>query len=271
MPRPPLPRNAIEIPLYTCAMWGVWPPLRVLLGLPYSDLDERLRPSQQRIVVVGSGRDGVQIHPEALERHGAKELSSAARGVDFVVESDRATRRGPKRSPNSMQLIPDIGIDHPSMALAWMLVWRDLAIVAGRLGHVQLKDKAGSWRRNVISRDGAIRKQKERIRRHGGDLEPRWRSAGLEASARNAIIAARGTAARLGGEPTAPSLLERALERYDLDGLDPATVPLPAWDSYRYHPAVRDLARFFTAGEVAVEHGPDYLHRVLPRRHEQEK
>jgi hypothetical protein len=267
MPKPPPPRNAIEIPLFACATWGVWPPLNVLLGLPYLDLEERLRPSAQHVVVAGNLRGHVAPDPEALAHHSSESLSRAAQGVDFVLETDRLTRRGPKRGPASMQLIPDIGVDQPAAALAWMLAWRDLAIVGGGLGVSQLKDQACSWFRNVDSKETAIRKQKERIREYGGDLTPRWSAVEPEASARNAIIAARGTAARLGGDHDLEELLSQALERYRVGGLDPATVLLPPSDSYRYHPDVRELARFFVApGAPPVEYGPEYTHRVLRRR-----
>lgn len=261
MPKPP--RNAIEIPLYTCALWGVWPPIYILLGLPYPDLDERLHPSAHRIVEGPSLRR--EFKPDPVSVLGRNpELSLDPPEVDFVLSSSRPMRRGPRRGPGSMQLIPDIGIDHPARALAWMLTWRDLAIVPCCLCVAELANQDDSWVRFVSSKEAAIRQQKTRIRRKGGDLNARWLSAAADASARNAIIAARGTAARFADAVDAEVLLTRALERYPFEGIDSATVLLPTWDSYCYHPEVRELAICFVApGATLRDTGRVFTHRVI--------
>lgn len=258
-----MPRNAVEIPLYVLTRWSVWPPLRVILGLPYRDVEERIRPTASRIVAVGQGLDGVvDVDPVAAARHEPDALVRAGRGVEVVIETSRPARRGPRRAPESMQLLPDLGLDQPAEALAWMLLWRDLAVVAGQLGTQCFAGRNPAWPRFARSKTTAIRKQRERLRALGGDLAPRWLDAGDEASGRNAVVAARGMARRCG---VAADLVTSALSRYKVEPSLRA-IELPARDLYRYHPDVRGFVPFFVqpGGELA-DYSGEVTHRVVRR------
>lgn len=237
--RSPPPRNAVEIPLYVLDRYGVFPPVRVLLGMPYHDLDARLHGQSPRVV------------------------RSAPPGAPMIIDDGVPRRRGPMRGPGSMQLIPDIGINVPPSAIAWMLLWRDLAIMHGQLG-VQALNRDGSWRRAIESRQVAVRKQCERIRGAGGDLTPRWPWSSDETVLRNAVIAARGTARRCAPFPERRALVAAALARYPQPDIDLTAIALPVRDDYGYHPDVREIARCFRAWNAPNPlHFPEITHRVV--------
>ncbi len=259
----PLPRNVVEIPIYVYLRWGVWPPIQLLLGVPYRDLDDRF--SQQTLAAVDPAlRSRVDADlPGAFA--GTPELKSRPDGAQLVISSGRRSRRGPHRTSSSVQSIIDIGIGLPTRALAWMCLCRDRGIIKGDLGVDGLRDTTSSWHRALPSWDAKVRKQRQRIKDRYGDRLPEPSVAMNTPTNRvAAVVCARGAAARCGGEGAA-ALCAGAFARYASRDAGLATIELPAEDLYRYHYDVRSLVPHFSApGARLADYSGEATHVLVP-------
>jgi hypothetical protein len=258
----PLPRNVVEIPIYVYLCWRVWPPIQLLLGVPYRDLDDRF--SEQRLLKIDPALrkrdvDLVEVFADIPDMKRRRD------GAQLVISSGRPPRRGPHRTSSSVQSIVDIGMSEPTPALAWMCIWRDLGIIKAELGTDRLRDETSSWHRVVPSWETKVRKQRQRITEKYGDNLPEPSAAMKAPGSRvSAVVCARGAAACCGG-PDASALCAQAFARYAPRDADLAEIELPHEDFYRYHHDVRSLAPFFSApGAPHADYSGEVTHVVVP-------
>lgn len=262
----PPPRNAIEIPLYVLCMWGVWPPIQLLLGIPFRDLDDRFSSARARVVSVHPVTRRLMKGRVSTQVPGRRMQSRTGARVGFVIESGRAARRGPRRASSSMQNILDIGLGLPAAALAWMVIWRDLGIGGRNLGTINLAQPHARWWSSLRSMEINVRKHRERFRAEGASEAPSpMMPSDLDGRRVAAVIAARGAAAYCGGSQ-ANVLLADAFKRYAPWDAQLAAITLPAIDMYRYHPDVRAIAPFFAApGATVCTYASETTHMVVHR------
>ena len=262
----PAPRNIVELPLYVFCRWRVWPPIQLLLGVPYRDLDDRFAAARARVVSVDplmrrrmKGRVSKDVPSKRVR-------SRTAARVGFVIESGRASRTGPRRASSSVQNILDIGLGLPTAALAWMVIWRDLGIVGRRLGSSELAQPHTGWWSSLRSMETNVRKHRERFRAAGASEAPSpMMPSDLDGRRVAAVIAARGAAARCGGM-AAKILLADAFARYARWDATLKAITLPASDMYRYHPDVRKIAPSFAApGAKLCRYARETTHMLVHR------
>lgn len=260
----PLPRNAVEIPLYVFCKWGVWSPIQLLLGVPFRDLDDRFASARARVVSVHPVTRRLMRGRVSKAVPGRRMQSRTGARVGFVIESGRTGRRGPPRAASSVQNIIDIGLGLPTAALAWMIVWRDLGIVGRRLGTTSLASRYAGWWSSVRSMEINVRKHRQRFRTAGASEKPSpMMPIDLDGRRVAAVIAARGAAAYCGGSK-AQTLLADAFKRYAPWDAQLAAITRPAIDMYRYHPDVRAIAPFFAApGATRCTYASETTHVVV--------
>lgn len=243
----PLPRNAVEVPLYVFCKWGVWAPIQLLLGVPFRDLDDRFASARARVVSVHPVTRRLMKGRVSKAVPGRRMQSRTGARVGFVIESGRAGRRGPPRAASSVQNIIDIGMSLPAAALAWMVVWRDRGIGGRNLGTTNLARPRAGWWSSLRSMEINVRKHRQRFRAEGASEKPSsMMPSDLDGRRVAAVIAARGAAAYCGGS-MANTLLTDAFKRYKRWDAQLAAITLPGTDMYRYHPDVRTIAPFFAA------------------------
>lgn len=256
----PLPRNAVELPIYGFLKWEVWTPVQLVLGVPYRDLDDRF--ATQRLAAVAPVTRGA-LDPQNETALTTMPDAADETAADFAVSVERPVRRGPPRASDSMQLVIDIGLDQPGPALAMILLWRDEAIIKGQLGIAELENQASRWWRSLGGRATKIRKQRGRLKEAGGTGAAPWMPDSIDGMRRAAMICARGTASRCGGAD-AEALVRAALARYGK--YDPllGDINLPKEDHYRYHHDVRDLVHHFVAvGGMLADYSEERTHVLV--------